>query len=69
MERAKGFEERFTEVDHAHEVVRDYRQEPVEKVVAPSAQVASGEKKRLLEWLTPRDTDEQVTYACPSHGR
>ena len=34
MERAKGFENRFKDVDHAHEVVRDYRATPIEKVIA-----------------------------------
>ncbi|MCF7843993.1 hypothetical protein K9M47_03805 [Candidatus Gracilibacteria bacterium] len=60
MERAKGFEGRFTEKDRAHEVVRDYKETPVEKVIHPNAQVSSGEQYRLLEWLTPRETDEQV---------
>ncbi|MFA5132361.1 MAG: hypothetical protein WC444_03485 [Candidatus Paceibacterota bacterium] len=60
VEKAKGFEGRFTEKDHAHEVVRDYRELPLEKVVAPIAQVTAGETHRLLEWLTPRDTDAQV---------
>ncbi len=60
MERAKGFEDRFTEKDRAHEVVRDYKAVPVEQVVAPSVHLTGGEKHRLLEWLTPRETDEQV---------
>jgi hypothetical protein len=60
MERAKGFEGRFTEVDHAHEVVREYRQEAIEKPIAPEIQIPAGEKHRLLEWLTPRETDQQV---------
>ncbi len=60
MERAKGFENRFKDVDHAHEVVREYRAAPIEKVVAPVMQITAGEKHRLIEWLTPRKTDEQV---------
>lgn len=60
MERAKGFEDRFTEKDRAHEVIKDYKTTPVEQVIAPSAQVSGGEKHRLLEWLAPRDTDAQV---------
>lgn len=60
MSRAKGFEERFTEKDSAHEVVRDYKTIPVERVIAPHAQMTGGEKHRLLEWLTPKETDEQV---------
>ena len=59
-ERAKGFESRFTENDHAHEVVRDYRETPIEKVIAPEAQMSAGEKHRLIEWLSPRPTDEQI---------
>ncbi len=59
-ERAKGFEDRFTKSDHAREVVRDYRQTPIEKVIAPSAVITAGEKHRLIEWLSPRETDEQV---------
>jgi hypothetical protein len=60
MERAKGYEDRFTEKDRAHEVVKDYKTLPLERVVAPSAQMTGGEKHRLLEWLTPRETDDQV---------
>lgn len=60
MEKAKGFEDRFTPSDHAHEVVSDYREIPLEKVIAPSAQMSAGEKHKLIEWLTPRHTDEQV---------
>lgn len=60
MERAKGFEERFTEKDRAHEVVRDYKSLPVERVVASGAQITGGEHHRLLAWLTPKETDEQV---------
>lgn len=60
VEQAKGFEDRFTEKDHAHEAVREYRQLPAEKVIAPTAQMSTGERHRLLEWLSPRETDEQV---------
>jgi hypothetical protein len=60
MERAKGFEHRFTEKDRANEVVQDYRSTPLEKVIAPHVQLSGGEKHRLIEWLSPRDTDERV---------
>jgi hypothetical protein len=60
MERAKGFEGRFTEKDRAHEVVRDYKETPIEKVIAPEAHLSAGEEHRLLEWLTPKETDAQV---------
>lgn len=60
MERAKGFEDRFTEKDHAHEVVRDYRELPLEKVVSPANQITPGEKHRMIEWLKPKETDAQV---------
>ena len=60
MERAKGFEDRFTEKDRAHEVVQDYKTTPVEKVIAPSAQITGGETHRILEWLAPRETDAQI---------
>lgn len=60
MERAKGFEERFTEKDRAHEVVRDYKAVPIERVVTPAHHITGGEKHRLLEWLTPKETDDQV---------
>lgn len=59
-ERAKGFEDRFSTNDHAHEAVREYRQAPVEKIVAPNVQIQAGEKQRILEWLAPRETDVQV---------
>ncbi len=60
MERAKGFEDRFTRKDRAGEVLEEYRTTPVEEVVAPHAQLTGGEKHRLLAWLTPKDTDQQV---------
>lgn len=60
MERAKGFEGRFTEKDRAHEVVRDYKEVPVATAVAPSMQMTSGEEHTLLKWLEPRETDQQV---------
>lgn len=60
IERAKGFEDRFTEQDHAHEVVREYRQTPLEKTIAPTSQIQTGERHRLLDWLSPRETDEQI---------
>ncbi len=60
QEKAKGFEDRFTKEDHAHEIVRDYRELPVEKVVPTAAQLPASEKKRLMEWLAPRETDDQV---------
>jgi TraM recognition site of TraD and TraG/Type IV secretion-system coupling protein DNA-binding domain len=60
MERAKGFEGRFTEKDRAHEVVRDYKDTPLERVIHPVAHITSGEKHRLLAWLSPKETDEQV---------
>ncbi len=60
MERAKGFEDRFTEKDSAHEAVREYKSLPVDRVIAPQAHLTAGEKHRLLEWLSPRETDDQV---------
>ncbi len=60
IEKAKNFEGRFTEVDHAREVVREYKDASPEKVIAPAAQMQTSEKARLLEWLTPRATDDQV---------
>jgi hypothetical protein len=60
QEKAKGFEDRFTPEDHAHEVVRDYREAPVEKIVPAAAQIPASEKKRLMEWLEPKETDDQV---------
>lgn len=60
MERARGYEDRFTEKDRAHEVVKDYKEKPVERVLAPQTQITAGETHRLLAWLSPRDTDEQV---------
>jgi hypothetical protein len=60
VEMAKGFEGRFTQEDHAHEAVREYRQVPAEKVIASAAQMPPSERQRLLEWLVPRETDQQV---------
>ena len=60
MEKAKGFEGRFTEKDRAHEVVRGYKDTPLEKVIAPNAHISAGEQHRLLEWLAPKETDDQI---------
>jgi hypothetical protein len=60
MERARGFEDRFTSKDTTHEVVRDYKATPLDRAIDPSLHISGGEKHRLLEWLTPRETDEQV---------
>lgn len=60
MERAKGYEDRFTEKDRAHEVVKDYKEKPVEYVLAPQVKITAGETHRLLAWLSPRETDDQV---------
>ena len=60
MDRAKGFEDRFTEKDSAHEAVREYKTVPTERILAPEAHLTSGETHKLLEWLSPRETDDQV---------
>lgn len=60
-ERAKGFQDRFTQKDSAHEVVREYHTKPLEVIIPKESHITTGEKHRLLEWLSPRDTDEQVT--------
>jgi hypothetical protein len=60
MELSRGFENRFTEADHAREAVREYRQVPEQKVLPEAVHIGEGEKHQLLEWLTPRGTDEQV---------
>lgn len=60
MEMSKGFESRFTEKDHAHEVVRDYRQTAPEKVIPSQSLMSPSEKHRIHEWLSPRETDDQV---------
>jgi hypothetical protein len=57
---SKGFEERFTPLDHAREAVREYARVPLEQAVPQASQITAGEKHRLLEWLTPRETDDQV---------
>ncbi|MEN9551923.1 MAG: hypothetical protein RI935_300 [Candidatus Parcubacteria bacterium] len=61
QEKAKGYEDRFTPKDSAHEVVRDYKSTPTERVIEDKHRISEGEKHRLLEWLTPRDTDSQVS--------
>ncbi len=60
MEKAKGFEGRFTEKDRAHEILRDYKDTPSEKILAPNTHLSAGEKHRLLEWLMPKATDAQI---------
>ncbi|MEN9337987.1 MAG: hypothetical protein RIQ41_301 [Candidatus Parcubacteria bacterium] len=61
VEASKGFEDRFTSQDHAHETLRAYRQTPIEKIVPPEVRLSSGERHRILEWLAPRTTDQQVS--------
>lgn len=60
MEKAKGFEDRFTQKDHAHEALRDYKEAPIEKIISPVQHISGGEEHRLLEWLAPKETDQQV---------
>lgn len=60
-EASRGFETRFTPQDHAREAIREYKQVPLEKVVAPAQMIPAGEKQKLLEWLAPRETDQQVS--------
>ena len=60
VEKARGFEDRFTPSDHAHEVVRDYASQSIDATVSPYAQMTSGEMHRLIENLSPRSTDIQV---------
>ena len=60
MEKSRGFEDRFTPEDHAHEVVREHRLEPIEAIVPPHSIITEGEKHRLIETLSPRTTDDQV---------
>ncbi len=57
---SKGFETHFKPEDHAREAIREYRQKPIEEVVPDHAQVTSVETHRLIEWLSPRETDEKV---------
>lgn len=58
LESAKGFESRFTEKDHAHEAVREYKQE--KKEITSLEKISPSEKNRIIEWLSPRETDDQV---------
>lgn len=57
---SKGFENRFSEKEHAHEVVREYAMQPIEEVVSHNQIMSSGETHRLIETLKPKDTDEQI---------
>ncbi len=61
IEKSKGFEGRFNETDHAREVIRDYKETKLEQVIPVASQITEGEKHRLLEWLAPKDTDQQVS--------
>ena len=60
MEKSRGFEDRFTPEDHASEVIRQYQEEPIEKIIPAHTIMTTGEKHRLLETLSPKSTDEQV---------
>ena len=59
-EKVKGFENHFSRESQAHDVVREYKDTPLERVVPPHAQITAGEKHRIIEWLKPKETDEQV---------
>lgn len=60
MEKAKGFETRFTQKDRAYEVLRDYKDSSPEETISPYTQITAGEEHTLLAWLAPKNTDEQV---------
>lgn len=57
---SKGFENHFKPEDHAREAIREYRQTPIEEIVPEEAQIPTAEAHRLIEWLSPRETDEKV---------
>lgn len=58
--QSKGFETHFKPEDHAYEAVREYKQVSPESVIPENLQLSSSEEKRLIEWLSPRETDEQI---------
>ncbi len=60
MEKSRGFEDRFTPKDHAHEVVREYQAQSPEKTIAPHTVMTEGQRYQLIETLTPKHTDTQV---------
>lgn len=60
-QESKGFETHFKEEDHAREALREYRQTPSSEVQPPHTALGSVEEQRLLAWLAPRETDEQVS--------
>ncbi len=57
---SKGFENRFSDKEHAHAVVREYAMEPIGKVVAPNQIMSAAETHRLMENLKPKNTDGQI---------
>lgn len=59
-QEARGFEHRFDEQHLAHDVVREFSDRPLNDVVPASRQISAGEEYRLLSWLAPKETDEQV---------
>ncbi len=59
-EKTSGFEQYFKKEDHAHDVVREYKQENIEKIIPEEKQISISEKYKLLATLSPKETDEQV---------
>lgn len=57
---AKGFEHRFNKEDITRSIVHSYANTPIEQVVPKERRVTASEEHRLLAWLSPRSTDEQV---------
>lgn len=56
---AQDYEAYFKPEDHAHEVIREYKAATLE-MVSEVQPVSSGETHRLVDWLTPKSTDDQV---------
>lgn len=61
QEISKNFEGRISKEDNAKDVVREYLQNTPQSVLPHGYELRSGDKKKLLEILKPKDTDEKVS--------
>lgn len=60
QEKVGNFEGRFSKKDHANEAVNEYKDTQKDKILTTSYQISDSEKHRLISWLTPRSTDDQI---------
>ncbi len=61
QELTKNFGERITKEDHAKDVLREHISDSTKKVLPSNFEIKDYEKKKLLDNLKPKETDEKVS--------